>query len=219
MRNRKLISILFTALFIVFITSSAFAGNITVVFNGQRMKMNARPISRGGLVFVPLRGIFEKLGTNVEFQKDKGKIVAIKGKKKIVLFIGNNIAKVNGFSKRILVAPFIKNGRTFVPLRFIGESMGCEVGWHPPTSTVFITSKGTTPAKKKSFLMRQMEAYLKTAPKPKKKKKDNKIRANIKSDIKKVEPVRESPAPKKNKDDDDDDDVEDGDIKDIKLDD
>jgi uncharacterized protein (DUF779 family) len=34
------------------------------------------------------------------------------------------------------VAPYIENGRTMVPFRFIGESLGAEIGWNPEESSV-----------------------------------------------------------------------------------
>ncbi len=35
-------------------------------------------------------------------------------------------------------APFISNGRTMVPVRFISEALGLKIGWDPVTSTVII---------------------------------------------------------------------------------
>lgn len=40
------------------------------------------------------------------------------------------------------VAPVIKDDRTLVPLRFIAESFGAEVGWDETTKTVMETKDG-----------------------------------------------------------------------------
>jgi hypothetical protein len=37
------------------------------------------------------------------------------------------------------VAPEIKNGRTFVPLRFVTETLGAEVEWIPETKTIKVS--------------------------------------------------------------------------------
>ena len=37
------------------------------------------------------------------------------------------------------VAPEIKNGRTFVPLRFVTEALGAEVEWVAETKTIVVT--------------------------------------------------------------------------------
>lgn len=40
--------------------------------------------------------------------------------------------------------PFIYNGRTFVPLRYIAESMGKKVLWDGDTSTIYINDEGNS---------------------------------------------------------------------------
>ncbi len=51
------------------------------------------------------------------------------GKITIVLTIGSRNAYVNQQLVVLDVAPFIDSGRTFVPFRFVGESLGAEVGF------------------------------------------------------------------------------------------
>ena len=47
----------------------------------------------------------------------------------VMLWIGNNMAVVNGESKELDVAPFIENERTMVPYRFIAEELHAEIDW------------------------------------------------------------------------------------------
>jgi len=56
------------------------------------------------------------------------------GKVTILLTIGKKIAYVNGKATTLDVAPFIDKGRTFVPFRFIGESLGAQVGYTTDSS-------------------------------------------------------------------------------------
>ena len=51
------------------------------------------------------------------------------GKITIVLTIGSKNAYVNQQLVVLDVAPFIDSGRTFVPFRFVGESLGAQVGY------------------------------------------------------------------------------------------
>jgi hypothetical protein len=60
-------------------------------------------------------------------------------KKIIKLQIGNKIAYVDGNELTLDVPPQIINGRTMVPVRFISEGLGAEVGWDGATKTVTIT--------------------------------------------------------------------------------
>ncbi|MDD4615123.1 MAG: stalk domain-containing protein, partial [Caldisericia bacterium] len=57
---------------------------------------------------------------------------------KIVLQIGNQTASVNDEKVVLEAAPYIKNGRTMVPIRFIAESLGAEVGWDNVTKSITI---------------------------------------------------------------------------------
>lgn len=42
------------------------------------------------------------------------------------------------------VAPYIVDGRTMVPIRFVAEALGFEVEWNGDTETVFLRDKNTT---------------------------------------------------------------------------
>lgn len=46
---------------------------------------------------------------------------------------------VNGVKKYLVVAPFIKNGRTMLPVRDIVEAFDCQINWNPLTQEVTIT--------------------------------------------------------------------------------
>ncbi len=48
----------------------------------------------------------------------------------IVLQLDNTTASVNGQSVKLDVAPFLKDGRTLVPLRFVTEALGANLEWN-----------------------------------------------------------------------------------------
>ena len=55
----------------------------------------------------------------------------------IRLVIDNRTAHIGMTAYTLDVAPFMVDGRTMVPFRFIGEALGAEVDWDPVTRTVF----------------------------------------------------------------------------------
>lgn len=57
----------------------------------------------------------------------------------IKLKIGSASISVDKLKKQIDVSPFIKNDRTFVPVRFIAEAFGYNVDWNEKTEEVTIT--------------------------------------------------------------------------------
>jgi sugar lactone lactonase YvrE len=64
------------------------------------------------------------------------------GQNPIVFAIGRNSYSVDGQTFAMDVAPFILNGRTLVPIRYLADALGAETGWDPSAQAVFIT-KGT----------------------------------------------------------------------------
>jgi len=114
----------------------AFAQNVTVLVNGSPISFAQPPITRDGRVFVPLRGIFERLGASVVYAN--GNINATGNGRNVHLTIGSTQASVNGQPVTIDVAPFIVGATTLVPLRFIAQSLGAGVNWNAANNTVAI---------------------------------------------------------------------------------
>jgi len=62
----------------------------------------------------------------------------------IKMTIDSLTAYVNGESKTLDAAPIIRNSRTMLPVRFVAENLGAEVGWDDATKTVSVKSADTT---------------------------------------------------------------------------
>ena len=118
----------------------ALAANVTVTVNGQTMSFDQPPVMRSNRVFVPMRAIFERLGSSVAFSN--GVINSQGNGRNVHLTIGSTNASVNGSPITMDVAPFTIAGRTEVPLRFVAQALGATVDWNANTSTVAITSSG-----------------------------------------------------------------------------
>lgn len=118
------------------------------------MSFDQPPIERAGRVFVPLRGVFERLGASVVYSN--GLINATGSGRTISLHIGSTQATVNGQSQYVDVAPFLVGARTLVPLRFVAQALGAVVDYNNSNSTVTITggnaNMGTPPANRSFFL-------------------------------------------------------------------
>jgi len=119
------------------------AQQVTVTVNGQALYLSPGPIERAGRVFVPLRGIFERLGAGVVYSA--GTINATKDSTTVSLHIGLTQATVNGQAQILDVAPFIIGATTYVPLRFIAQSLGANVGYDASTRVVAIQMEGGAP--------------------------------------------------------------------------
>lgn len=78
---------------------------------------------------VPLRIVSESLGAKVDWDGTASKVTITDGNDKIELVIGDSNPRLNGEVIPIDVAPQIINDYTYVPLRFIAESLKCSVEW------------------------------------------------------------------------------------------
>ncbi|MBE0448096.1 MAG: DcrB-related protein [Actinobacteria bacterium] len=58
-------------------------------------------------------------------------------------FVGKTIYYVNGSQKTLDVAPFIRENRTHLPIRFVAESLGATVSWDQLKKEVTIDFAGT----------------------------------------------------------------------------
>lgn len=113
-------------------------GQDIMTVNGQAVQLDAAPEIKDGRTFLPLRAIAEIFGATVEWIPDTKGVTVTLGDNTIGLQIGNPTAVINGNVVDI-VAPYIKNGRTMVPLRVIAEGLGATVEWDPIYRVVTIT--------------------------------------------------------------------------------
>jgi hypothetical protein len=127
-------------------TVSLIIGSRTMSVNGTAQELDAAPMIMGGRTLVPVRAIVEAIGGTVTFDaKDgKGRVDIALGTHALSLWIGKPGASLDGRNVHIdaanaNVTPIIQASRTYLPFRFVGESLGCEVSWDPTTGTVTLT--------------------------------------------------------------------------------
>ena len=139
--------ILLVIAFSMILSLSSFASDITIIVDGKTLAPDVPPIIVEGRTMVPMRIIFEELGASVTWMSETQMIRATYKELVIDLKIDANVIitcnVATGEIKRteLDVAPFIKDGRTLVPVRAISEALGAEVGWDNDTRTVTVKSK------------------------------------------------------------------------------
>lgn len=137
---RRIRSSILIIFLVILLTSASFAEPIRVNLNGNQLALPVNPITKNGRTLVPLRAIFESLGATVEWDNNTKTVTGTLGNKIIKLQIDNRIAKVDGKDVTLDVPGTIINGSTFVPVRFIAESLGAKVDWDNNTKTVIINN-------------------------------------------------------------------------------
>jgi hypothetical protein len=100
-------------------------------------------IKEWGRTVVPIRAIVEVLDGTIDWDGNIRKVTINFKDTTIELWIDNPKAKVDGKEMWIdsdnhNVKPVIQNGRTMLPLRFVAESLGCDVQWNDTAKTITI---------------------------------------------------------------------------------
>jgi hypothetical protein len=92
------------------------------------------PIVRDGRALVPVRVVAEALGGSATFDGTAGKVTVSLGGAVLELWLGRATARLNGRDVAIdlsnpALTPLLRQGRVYLPLRFVAESLGCGVGY------------------------------------------------------------------------------------------
>ena len=113
---------------------------MTVYLDGKKIGFDRLPVSEEGRMLVPLRAIFEALGAEIAWDGNTQTVTAVKDGTTISLTLGDKNATKNGETIELEVPAKSVGGRTFVPVRFIADSFGVEVGWNDSMKQVILTS-------------------------------------------------------------------------------
>jgi hypothetical protein len=119
-------------------------GKAAMDVNGMSVAMDAAPVIKNGRTLLPIRALIETLGGKVTWNAKTRTATVVLGERSVVLEVGKSTALVNGKSVPIdasnaKVVPEIIGNRTFLPLRFIAESLGLDLAWEPVSQTISFT--------------------------------------------------------------------------------
>ncbi len=117
-------------------------GDSVLMINGEATEVETPYIAGEGTTLVPLRVITEAFGAEVTWVDETKEIYLEYPDVSIVLQIGNSEAKVNSHTETLPEAPALSpNGVTMVPLRFISETFGAEVGYDEKTAAITVVKE------------------------------------------------------------------------------
>ncbi|MCH5211858.1 MAG: carbohydrate-binding domain-containing protein [Oscillospiraceae bacterium] len=152
--KREILCALLTSTVMMSTASCSFAksGNVasgssgtTIIYDGQEIEFDTEPINMNGTVLVPMRAVFEALGTNVKWDAETQTVYARKKAKTYRMTIGSDEiseTKNDETVQTITANEVIQliDGRTMIPLRAVGEIFGLDVNWNGDTETVTLNT-------------------------------------------------------------------------------
>ena len=115
------------------------SSQVVVLVDRIPVEFDSAPyIDSNSRLMVPLRAISEALGAQVRWDEKNRTVIITRSGSTAVFRIDSTSATLNGQSKIMDTCPVIRNERTMVPVRYVGEYLGAEVNWDQDTRTVSI---------------------------------------------------------------------------------
>ena len=137
--KKLIILLLMVCVFMSFAFPAFASDNISVYVDNQLLQLEDPPIIQNGRTLAPMRGIFEALGASVDWEADTQTAIGRRGDITVRIPIGSTRPTINNRIESINVPAQIINGRTYIPLRFVGEALGDDVQWDGATRSITIT--------------------------------------------------------------------------------
>jgi hypothetical protein len=145
---KKIISFFIISITTFFMSINIFSQNISITVNGiSGVSSDVQPFIKEGRTLVPVRFISESLGAKVEWIASLGLIRIKKNNLTITLKENTKMAIINNLgisdTMKILDIPVhLYNGRAYVPVRFIAETLGATVEWDNNSRAITINMYG-----------------------------------------------------------------------------
>jgi hypothetical protein len=106
--------------------------------NGEKATLDAPPVVVKGRSLLPFRPISESLEAEVKWNAAEQSVTMSRNGQMVKLIIGKSIAYVNKKPVKLDAPAMIHEGRTIVPVRFLGEALETEVQWQPASRALII---------------------------------------------------------------------------------
>lgn len=108
-------------------------GQTVYYVDGTAYTMDVAPTIIESTTFMPIRYVGEPLGAVLTWDQSQQKASFSLDGTTVDLWVGSNIAKINGVDTPISsnpnVTPQIISNRLFIPAAFVATSLGCDVTW------------------------------------------------------------------------------------------
>lgn len=112
--------------------------DVTAVVDGKLVEADVKPFIQGGRALVPVRAISAALKADVTWDANARTVLITRADRSITLYLDKKEATVDGKTVALDIAPVLKNGRVFLPLRFVSEQLEADVEWQEEGKVVII---------------------------------------------------------------------------------
>ena len=110
--------------------------NVTFSTGGMKLMEEMSGYNVDGKNYMPLRAFFEMLGGEVDYNEDKKTAKVVLGDLRIIIDTDNMTSQINGEPADLDLQMF--DGRVYLPVRLLGETLGFVVKWDEETKNIDI---------------------------------------------------------------------------------
>ncbi len=139
MRVLKIFIVFVLLMSSVAVTFAEEVQDIKLRIEGELVEFDVPPVIVNGRTLVPVRAIAEASGAEVGWDEASRVVTITTVSAEIKLTIDKTTALVDSKQTTLDTPAQIISDRTFVPVRFVGESFGYNVRWNDKYRTVYLT--------------------------------------------------------------------------------
>ncbi len=103
--------------------------------------MDVPPFIANGRLLVLVRYLANALGARTDWDANTQTVAVNTSVYNIQIAIGSTTLTVNGQTQAMDQAPVIKDGRTYLPARYVAEALGYDVSWDASSRTVAVSQR------------------------------------------------------------------------------
>lgn len=128
------------AAFVFMFAKTAFAENgPTVKFCDEKIEFGIEPIIYEERMLVQIRPIAEAMGLEIEFEPAFSEVILSDGITEVRFCVDSPVRIIDGKEDNMDTKLVLKDDYTFVPIRYLAEPFGYEVGYEAESGTVCVS--------------------------------------------------------------------------------
>lgn len=114
-------------------------GSTEAKVDGKVTTLVAAPELVDGRIFMPMQALGDLLGAELRWDPEQQSGTYTRAGTNVQVWIGENVAKVNGQDLVMSAPPVLLNGSAYVPLSVVSEALGGKIGLVVPDQPISVT--------------------------------------------------------------------------------
>jgi len=117
-------------------------GSSQMMVNGEVRDVDpgfdTAPLLYDNRTMLPIRSLVEAMGGTIHWDAERDEITIFCNGHVLQLWLNSTLVLLNGEYQEMELPPLLMEGRTMLPLRFIGEALGCYVSWEQEEQRILV---------------------------------------------------------------------------------